>query len=414
MTGENVVVPLDNLIADKKYGLGGSEIKFDAPTASEMVDKFMEEGQIGQVQYALPFMRSTEACYVNETYVRALGYEIPDVITWDFMYEVAEKALQKNADGTYLGNGKKKLIPIIYKSTDNMMIQMLEQRDAGYSNEKGEILIFNDTTKEILYDISELTAEKAFSTFGVSSYPGNWFNRAECLFAIDSTAGATWMGPEAPLIDIPKSELVEFDVAVRPVPQYDASSPKMISQGPSLCIFNKEDSGEVLASWIFAQYLLTNEVQIPFCETEGYVPVTEKAQRSDEYLDYLSRSGEDNELYYYVKIEAARLLLEHSDESFITPVFNGSANLRNAAGEMIEDVVKSTNRKKTIDDAYIEDLFERMDSRYKLSETAQSGDKINFGKLPSESVALLVSLGAIWLGIGAYVAYTFIKKSKTH
>lgn len=413
MTGENVVVPLDELISDKKYGLGGSEILFDAPSADEMIEQFMLEGQIGQIQYAIPFMRSTEACYVNKTYVEAMGYDVPDVLTWEFIFEVSRAAMQKNADGTYVGNGKDKLIPTIYKSTDNMMIQMLEQLDAGYSNEKGDILIFNEDTADILTEVSELTKDGAFSTFGVSSYPGNWFNSGECLFAIDSTAGATWMGPDAPLIDVPEEQLVDFEVAVRPVPQYNKNKVEMISQGPSLCIFNKEDPCEVLASWIFAQYLLTDGVQIPFSQTEGYVPVTECAQSSAEYLDYLSRAGENDDLYYDVKIEASKLLLNNTDNTFITPVFNGSANLRNAAGEMIEDVVKATNRKKTVDESYIEDLYDRMNSRYKLSEVSQSGDKINLGPLPAESVALLATLGAVWLALGVLFAYNIIKKYKT-
>ena len=50
----------------------------------------------------------------------------------------------------------------------------------------------------------------------------------------------------------------------------------MISQGPSVCVFNKEDPQEVLASWLFAQYLLTDQVQIAYSQTEGYVPVTVK------------------------------------------------------------------------------------------------------------------------------------------
>ena len=32
MTGENVVVPLDDLFADPEYGLGGSALLFDGPT----------------------------------------------------------------------------------------------------------------------------------------------------------------------------------------------------------------------------------------------------------------------------------------------------------------------------------------------------------------------------------------------
>ena len=36
----------------------------------------------------------------------------------------------------------------------------------------------------------------------------------------------------------------------------------------------------MLASWLFTQYLLTNDVQIAYSQTEGYVPVTSKAQES--------------------------------------------------------------------------------------------------------------------------------------
>ncbi|MBQ8332921.1 MAG: extracellular solute-binding protein, partial [Clostridia bacterium] len=125
MTGVNVVVPLDELFTHEKYGLGGSEVKFDAPTADEIIPKFLAECVIGDSHYALPYMRSTEACYINKTYVEKLGYTVPDVLTWDWIFEVAEAAAEKDEDGTYLVNGQKVMIPFLYKSTDNMMIQML-------------------------------------------------------------------------------------------------------------------------------------------------------------------------------------------------------------------------------------------------------------------------------------------------
>ena len=84
------------------------------------------------------------------------------------------------------------------------------------------------------------------------------------------------MGSNAPLSDISEEAVVEFETVVMPIPQFDTTNPKMISQGPSVCIFNKADAGEVLASWLFTQYLLTNNVQIAYAQTEGYVPVTKK------------------------------------------------------------------------------------------------------------------------------------------
>lgn len=413
ITGENIVVPLEQLMKDRKYGLGGSELRFDAPDEYEIVEKFLTEGKVGGTQYALPFMRSTEACYVNKTYIEEMGYDIPEVMTWDFVFEVSAAAMEKNSDGTYKCNGQDTLIPFIYKSTDNMMIQMLKQKGAGYSNANGDILIFNDDTKGILYTIADATKIDSFSTFKISSYPGNFFNAGQCLFAIDSTAGATWIGPHAPLIDIPEDQLVDFEVAVYPIPQYDTENPQMISQGPSICIFNKSDPGEVLASWLFAQYLLTDKVQVAFSKTEGYIPVTATARESTEYLDYLSRAGEDNDAYYEVKIAASKLLLDNIDNTFVTPVFNGSTSLRNAAGQMIEDVVRSTKRNQTVDDAYIDELYNNMTSLYRLNESTSSGNKLEFGEIPVESLALLISLCAIWLIIGGYAVYIFVKKRKT-
>ncbi len=415
LTGTNSVVPLNELLVDEKYGLGGSEVRFDGPTKEEIIPQFLQECALGEYYYAIPYMRSTEACYVNKTYVEKLGYTLPEVLTWDYIWEVSEAATRKNEDGTYAVNGQKVMIPFIYKSTDNMMIQMLKQLDGGYSTGTGKIQIFNDTTKELLYTVSEHVKTGAFSTFKISSYPADFLNAGQCIFAIDSTAGATWMGSNAPLLDISEEQIVQFETEVLMLPQYDINNPKMISQGPSMCVFNKEDPQEVLASWLFAQYMLTNQVQIAYAGTEGYVPVTSKAQNSAEYQDYLSRSGEDNEHYYDVKIKASELLLEHVDKTFVTPVFNGSASLRNAAGQMIEEVAKSTRRKQEINDTYIENLYTDMIAGFHLNvygaEDALSG-KANLGELPGTAKALLGGIAVAWIGIIFYVIYGIFRQKK--
>ena len=420
LTGENVVVPLDDLFVDEKYGLGGSELKFDGPDNGEIIPEFLEECNFGGYFYAVPYMRSTEACYINKTYVEALGYEVPDVLTWDFIWEVSEAATAKNDDGTFAVNGQKVMIPFIYKSTDNMMIQMLRQLGAGFSTSRGEVLLFSDETKELLYTISEHARTGAFSTFKISGYPANFLNAGQCIFAIDSTAGSTWMGTEAPLVDIPEENIVEFETAVRMIPQFDPENPQMISQGPSICIFNKEDEQEVLASWLFVQYLLTNEIQIAYAQTEGYVPVTSKAQESDEYQDYLSRSGENNEMYYPVKIQATQLLLDNTENTFVTAVFNGSASLRDAASQMVEDVAKGVRRKKTVDDAFIDNEYESVTRLYHLDQmetregTDTEGTRKDLGPLPAGAKALLMALAAAWAGIAAFGLKEGIRKKKSN
>ena len=412
MTGQNVVLPLDDWMKDSRYGLGGSEVRFDSPKQEEVVPEFLAECVLEDHYYALPYMRSTEALYVNEDMVKQLGYELPDMVTWDFVWEVSEKAMEKNEDGTYKINGQNVMIPFIYKSTDNMMITMLKQLDAPYSTENGEVLIFNDSTKSILEEVYTHAKSRAFSTFAISSYPGNFLNAGQCIFAIDSTAGATWMGSEAPMLDIHEEQIVPFNLKVMPIPQFNPEEPKMISQGPSICIFNKEDPQVVLASWLFTQYLLSNEVQLGYAETEGYLPVTLKAQESAEYKNYLSRKGEDRD-HYWVKIEASELLQKYTSDTFVTPVFNGSASLRSAAGQMIESTSKSARRKEKMSDAYIEKLYDDVTKLFQLDQIeVKAGKQVSFGELPVEARTLLIVIPCIWVLIGGYALWTGKKNRK--
>lgn len=223
------------------------------------------------------------------------------------------------------------------------------------------------------------------------------------------------MGAKAPLSDIAEDQLVEFETVVKTIPQYDVNNPQMISQGPSVCVFNKEDPQVVLASWLFTQYLLSNQVQISYSQTEGYVPVTTKAQESAEYKDYLSRSGEDNDLYYSIKLDATKLLIENMENTFVTPVFSGSASLRNAAGQMIENVTKSMRRGQTVDEQYMEALYSDMVSLYRLDNldptNAKEGKK-DLGEMPVESKMLLISLGFIWGILAVYTIYSKLKSKK--
>lgn len=221
------------------------------------------------------------------------------------------------------------------------------------------------------------------------------------------------MGSNAPHSDIASDKVVKFETVVRPIPQADVNDLKMMSQGPSICIFNKTDPGEVMASWLFAQFLLTDGVQLDYAKTEGYVPVTSKARETDEYESYLSKRDENSEEYYSVKIDATGLLLENTEHTFVTPVFNGSASLRDAAGAMVEDVVKTVKRKQTVDDDYFTELFEEMSSLYRLYERPDgSTDHEISGELPIQSKLLITGFIVIWILIIAYVLADHFRRRK--
>ncbi len=61
----------------------------------EIIPQFLDECSFNGHYYAVPYMRSTEACYINKDYVEKLGYTLPDTLTWDFIWEVSEARRKK-------------------------------------------------------------------------------------------------------------------------------------------------------------------------------------------------------------------------------------------------------------------------------------------------------------------------------
>ena len=155
-------------------------------------------------------------------------------------------------------------------------------------------------------------------------------------------------------------------------------------------------------------------MQIAYAQTEGYIPVTSQAQQSEDYLDYLSRSGEDFDKHYWVKIAASQIMLDNIDNTFVTPVFNGSASLRDAAGQLIENTVKGVNRGDTVDEAFMQELFDDVTALYRLDSTggALGSGKQELGELPGTAKALLGVLALAWVGIGAYLLIDYLRKKK--
>ena len=400
LEGNDIVYNLDGIINNSDYGLGGKKVKFDSINKSDLIDKFYQEGRINNKIYTLPFMRSTEALYINKDYVEELGFEIPDILTWDYVFEICQKAYdEKQKEISENPSADKILYPLIYKSTDNWFITYAKQKNIPYTNNNGEILLFNDKTNEYLQDLNNKFRSGLFSTFKRVSYPGNSFNKWECVMAIDSTAGATWIGSGATSHDAGNtSSSKDFETVVRPVPQVDVNNPMMISQGPSICMFKKENTEEMLASWLFTQFLLTNNVQISYAKTEGYLPVTNKALESDEFKTYLKSDTE-----YSVKLDATKLVLDNINNTFITPVFNGSANTRLAAGYLIE----ASCNKQALSYESINNLYDKAIKNNGLESLMD----VKSQSIRPEAIALIIIIGVIWVGIGGYfITRTIIKR----
>ena len=144
---------------------------------------------------------------------------------------------------------------------------------------------------------------------------------------IGSSAGANHQ--------IPKDDSgnFAFEVGIATVPQYDANNRKVISQGPSLCIFKKSNPEEVKASWLFVKFLTTNlNFQAEFGMTSGYIPVLENVTDNAVYAAELEAADG----YEGLPLLATKVALEQADAYYTSPAFNGSSAAREEVGKLIQ------------------------------------------------------------------------------
>lgn len=164
--------------------------------------------------------------------------------------------------------------------------------------------------------------------------------------SIGSSAGATHQRPAADA-----DGKYPFEVGIATIPQVNASSPKVISQGPSVCIFKKDNVQEVIASWLFVKFLTTNVAfQAEFSMTSGYVPVLKSVGQNATYADFISKADGGN----YISALSAKICLEQESAYYTSPAFNGSSKARDQVGKLLSKCLAATTDDvdKMINDAF--------------------------------------------------------------
>ena len=117
------------------------------------------------------------------------------------------------------------------------------------------------------------------------------------------------------------------------LPQVDPENPKVISQGPSLCMFKKADSQEMAATWLFMKFLSTNlDLQAEFSITSGYAPVIEDLHMKHEVYAMILEMADGNA---NLQATCVKQCLLQQDAMFVSPAFVGSAAARDYVGELI-------------------------------------------------------------------------------
>ena len=307
-------------------------IGFTEAQLGDFIQGYYNEGKAfgdGKM-YSLPISKSTEVLYYNKTFFEANGLKVPT--TWDEMAEVC--ALIKEIDP--------KCIPLGYDSESNWFITMCEQYGSGYTSATGDNFIFdNETNRNFVkmfrewYEKKWVTTEALsggytsalFTGESSSSTSSNVEAGTRCYMCIGSTGGATYQQPNS------NNGVYEFEVGIVSIPQVNPDAPKVISQGPSVTIFKKDNPQEVLATWLFAKFLTTNvDFQARMSMTNGYAPVIKSVTENEIYANFLASASTEKIQAYAVKVA-----LEQEKAYYVSPAFNGSSVARDQVGLLLQE-----------------------------------------------------------------------------
>lgn len=332
----NAVVQLDTLIEHETYGFNDNQL-------ADFIEGYYNEGkQFGDgFMYTLPFSKSTEVLYYNKTEFEKNGWKVPT--TWEETMALC-KTIKEKA-------GFENCIPLGIDSEANLFITLCEQTGAPYTSATGKHFLFdNDQTRDFVTQFKDwfqkgyYTTQTILSTYTSSLFTATDKTKSYSLMSIGSTGGASHQYPASGA----------FEVGVAPVPVWGDNELKVISQGPSLCFFNKDNAQEVLASWIFVKnYLMTTQFQAAFSDASGYNPVLKSVYELEDYAANLnSAKGTSKEGLIALTAKTASTLV---DNYYTSPAFNGSSKARDQVGNLFVAAISGT---KTIAQAFEDAILE--------------------------------------------------------
>lgn len=327
--------------ADMKLTLAdGSEMPLGFTEAERdmFIEGYYEEGRYfddGSLMYTLPFAKSTEVLFYNKTFFEQNGIEVP--ATWEEMEQVCKRLKELDPE----------CIPLGYDSEANWFITMCEQSESAYTSPTGNKYLFdNDVNRAFVekfkgwYDQGYFTTQEIYKSYTSKLFTSTAGQKS--YMCIGSSAGAK--NQQAPKTD----NGYAFEVGIATIPQVNPAKPKVISQGPSVCIFKNNDPQKVLASWLLVKYLTTSvEFQAAFSNESGYVPaLTLENMRTNEAY---AASLDEADGYGNITALSALRCLEQADAYYTSPAFVGSSKARDEVGKLLQAVFTGS---KSVDKAF--------------------------------------------------------------
>ncbi len=357
---------------------------------------FIEKGMYGKKFYSLPYSKSGETLVVNQSMFDKVGegkagtdttkttdgktvavYTAPVAVASKKAYDMPENiydlmdlartiktdfpttfANQRDSDGYFTA------VPFCWDSAENMFISALKNSGIDYTDgtkdtAAARVLFNNQKAKDLMIQIKKWNNEGLFCTQSqlpitnaakqYHQYSSNMVVAGSIAMCVSSTAGARYFATDGGF-------KASFNHPVSWAKDGKANDAYVISQGPSLCFFDKGKAAND-ASFIFYQYLTKAENTGALAAATSYFPLREKGYENTTISSAISaystvtaeKKYSEKTTAYTGGVLSLNKTYTANGNYFLSPVFSESSATRTAVGKLVAEVLD--NQTATTDEA---------------------------------------------------------------
>ncbi|MFJ8183522.1 ABC transporter substrate-binding protein [Streptomyces sp. NPDC096105] len=242
------------------------------PVQADFLSQLSTAGEVGSVQYGMPFAASTRLLFYNKALFAEAGLTPPE--TWDELAECAEALKARGVKFPYA-------LPLGPEEAQAETMQWLLSGDGGYTDIGGSYRI--DATENVA-TFTWLRDELVGKGLTGPVAPGE-LDRAEAFEAF--AAGEVGMLNGHPsLMEMARKKGVKYGMV--PIPGADGESPSALGVTDWMTAFEKNGHRDQIGD--FLDFVYSEKNVLDFSREYGLLPVTGSASQA------MAASGQDKEI----------------------------------------------------------------------------------------------------------------------
>lgn len=298
--------------ADGKNGLSKKQL-------NNIYPGFLQQSKYKGDFYSTPFSASVREMFYNKTLLKKYSLSVPK--TWDDVAKMSD-VLKKDGIATVGFD----------KSFDMEWNSMVHADGQSLVTKKDKVNVDSKKSVAAAKLITDMIADGTAKTAGSDIYGTTNFVNGKTALTFSSSAGITATQAAA---------AKDFDWGTAPLPSYQGQSATVLA-GNSLVVTTTANKKQQAGAWAFMKYLMSDKQTEKWAEATGYLPITKKATKSDDYEAYLKKNP------------LAKAASDSLPDAFSDTAFLGyqdyRTNLLNAVDSMVTKKTPASNALKTLSD----------------------------------------------------------------